>query len=222
MKKFLFAIALLSSLFSYAQPNKGVWFFDANGGVRIGGKVSDLATLNTGFHLDGGVGYMINDVFGIKFDTGYDTYKATRISDGNIDRSYSIRGTFEGLVSISDLFKFGIDEFDLTFYAGYGFTTHINPSVRETEELAGTEWDDNTIKGNDDYVNIPIGLTPRYNINEQLSINLNYAVLLLPIQDHYVDKAFDRSRATDLGIIHNVSVGIQYRIPTSGSKSMFR
>ncbi len=222
MKKIIFTLVLLSSLISNAQVSKGVWFFDANGGARFGGKVSEFSTLKTGLHLDGGVGYMINNIFGIKFDAGYDTYKTTRISDENIDRSYSIRGTVEGLVSISELFKFGIDEFDLTFYAGYGFTTHVNPSVRESDELAGTVWDDNTVKGNDDYVNIPIGLTPRYNINEQLSINLNYAVLLLPIQDNYVDKAFDRSRATDLGIIHNVSVGIQYRIPSSVSKSMFR
>jgi len=69
--------------------------------------------------------------------------------------------------------------------------------------------------------NIQLGLTPRYNINEQLSINLNYATFLLPIQHHYFDLAHDRSRATDLGIIHNVSVGIQYRIP-GASKSMYR
>jgi len=56
------------------------------------------------------------------------------------------------LVSISELFKFGIDEFDLTFHAGYGFTTHVYPSVSQADEAAGIVWADNTILGNDDYV----------------------------------------------------------------------
>jgi hypothetical protein len=220
MKKLLFTIFLISSTVASAQNNKGEWFIDANGGARFGGKVSELSDLKTGVHLDGGVGYMINSVFGVKFDAGYDTYKTVRISDENIDRSYAIRGTVEGLISLSELFKFGVKEFDLTFHAGYGFTTHVNPSVREADEAAGRVWNDNTVKGNDDYVNIQIGLTPRYNINEQFSINLNYATLLLPIQDHYVDMGHDRSRATDLGIIHNVSLGIHYRIPRTSISRM--
>ena len=221
MKRILIAVLLLNVTLVHAQSNFKGWLIDANVGMRLGGKVSDLSDLKTGFHLDGGIGYMITNTFGIKFDTGADTYKAVRSSDGKIDKSYSIRGTIEGLVSLSNLFRFGGDKFDLTFHSGFGFTTHTNRSVREGDKSNGVVWKDASLKGNDDYVNIQFGLTPRYNISEVLSINLNYAFLLLPIQDRYVDLAFDKSNAVgDLGSIQNISLGIQYRIPKP-SKARF-
>lgn len=213
MRKILFTICLLSALSLSAQNTKG-WFLDAHVGTRLGGKVSDTSTLKLGIHADGGVGYMINNVFGIKFDAGFDSYKAINNSTDVVDRSYSIRGTTQGIVCLSELFKFGIDEFGLNFHAGYGFTTHINPSVREQEENNAVLWKDNTTKGNDDYVNIIFGLNPQYHLNKQLSISLDMSALILPLQDHYVDKAFNRKATNKAGMIYNVGVGIQYRIPS--------
>jgi hypothetical protein len=48
--------------------HKTPYYLMLNVGGRFLGNVSDSSTLTPGIHLDGGVGYMFNPIWGIKGD----------------------------------------------------------------------------------------------------------------------------------------------------------
>ena len=201
-----------------AQVEKGV-FIDANFGTRLSGTHSDSSTLGIGYHMDGGLRYMVNKNWGIKADIGYDAFSAKPTNElRDADRSYNIRASIQGVLSISEVAKFGIDEFSLLMHGGFGFSTNINPSWKEKYTDNGGVFGDPALKGNDDMVNFIIGLTPQYVINNKLAINLDFSTIILVKESGYVDREFDASINEGTGIYHNLTVGISYKIPTSASK----
>ncbi|MEY3236878.1 MAG: hypothetical protein RI883_979 [Bacteroidota bacterium] len=213
MKKSLFILTLLLSLFSSAQRGKG-FFLEANFGMRFNGITSDVSKLKPGFHMDGAVGYMINNFVGLKVDGGYDSFRGVKtLSDGTEikDRSYMLRGSVQGVLSISELAKMNVKYFSLLFHTGFGFATNINPSYKKSFTENGGTFTDPVFKGNDDMVNIIFGFTPQYKINNNFLINLDLSTVLLPKQSHYLDRAFDSKDFSKMGAIYNVSVGVTYK-----------
>lgn len=198
MKKGLFIIALAFTFTSSAQstevfeglPSKAGMFFDLNVGSRFSGAKSDSVTLGAGIHVDGGIGYMFNGIIGIKGRLGFDTFKTIEVSNaGDEDKSLMISASLEGVLGIDQLANFGTPGFGLNFHAGFGFSTITNPSWKQSKlDVAGFEFQDPMFKGNDDMVNVIFGLTPKYIINDNISVNADFSFIMLLKQDHTVDR----------------------------------
>ena len=213
MKKLLFLVITMSTLSVSAQNDEGV-FFDLNFGARFAGANSDLVTQGAGLNITGATGYMFSNIVGIRGVLGFDSFKTAVDGDeaGVEDKSYMLRATLEGVLSISQIANFGTDKFDLNFHAGFGFASHVNPSWKE-DRLAvdGFEFEDPALKGNDDMINVVFGLTPKYHINENISITADFSYVMLMKKDWTNDR-YNNTAVEGLDGIVNASVGLSYRL----------
>ncbi len=213
MKKLLFLFITMSTLSVSAQNDEGV-FFDLNFGARFAGANSDLVTQGAGLNITGATGYMFSNIVGIRGVLGFDSFKTALDGDeaGVEDKSYMLRATLEGVLSISQIANFGTDKFDLNFHAGFGFASHVNPSWKE-DRLAvdGYEFEDPALKGNDDMINVVFGLTPKYHINENISITADFSYVMLMKKDWTNDR-YNNTAVEGLDGIVNASVGLSYRL----------
>jgi OmpA-OmpF porin, OOP family len=208
MKK-LSVLILAVSAFSFGSFAQAV-AVNLNVGTRFMGNVSESSTLSTGFHMNGGVTYMINDKLGIKGDMGYDAFSADNIATEVRDRSFMIRGSVQGVLSLSNLFDFETSDFSMLFHAGFGFASNYNPSWKENRLDNGVLFGDPGIKGNDDMINIIFGLTPQYRIKDNWFANFDISGVVLPMESNFVDRAFDATSTQGTGFILNTSVGVTY------------
>jgi hypothetical protein len=208
MKK-LALIVLTATTISVGAVSQEV-LVNLNAGARLLGNVSEFSTPTPGLHLDGGVAYMINDFVGIKGDIGYDGYSVyNKITDVR-DRSFMIRGSVQGILSLSSLFEFESRDFLLHFHTGFGFATHYNPSWKQGRLDDGEVFGDPALKGNDDMINIIFGLTPQYRIKDNWYANFDISGVVLPMESLFVDRAFDATVNQGTGFILNTSVGVTY------------
>jgi hypothetical protein len=148
--------------------------------------------MGAGLNITGATGYMFSNIVGIRGVLGFDSFKTAVDGDeaGVEDKSYMLRATLEGVLSISQIANFGTDKFDLNFHAGFGFASHVNPSWKE-DRLAvdGFEFEDPALKGNDDMINVVFGLTPKYHINENISITADFSYVMLMKKDWTNDRS---------------------------------
>lgn len=212
MKKILFALLTVSTLSVTAQTDEGL-FFDFNFGGRFSGAASDSVTMGPGLHLEGATGYMFSNIVGIRGVLGYDQFKTVEDESNPTieDRSYMLRASLEGVLSISEISGFGTSDFGLNFHAGFGLATNVNPSWKEKREEAGFEFKDPMFKGNDDMINVMMGLNPKYHINENLSINADITYTILSKKDFTSDRS-NNIRVEGMDGILNGSIGLTYRL----------
>ncbi len=195
--------------FALVQSQSNGVHLNFNFGTRVLGSVSDSSTLGAGLHLDGGIGFELNPCYDIRLDGGIDTYTSKNFL-GNIDRSYGIRATLQGVVNLSELGGFSTQTYRLKFHGGVGFYALSNPSFKQTFQANTGSFDDPLIKGNDEMIHFIFGLSPQYCVSERCYINTDLSLLILAEQNHYVDRAFNDSPAKSLGSIVNASLGITY------------
>lgn len=210
MKKLLMAFAIVSSLTAFGQTDEGV-FLDLNFGGRFSGASSDSVSMNPGLHIEGATGYMFSNIVGIRGVLSYDGFKTSELNKSPevIDRSYMLRATLEAVLSISELAGFGTEEFDLNFHTGFGVASQVNPSWKEDRTEAGVVFNDPFLKGNDDMINVTMGLNPKYHISENLSINADISYILLSKRDVTVD-TYNNVKVDGVDGILNGSVGLSY------------
>jgi OOP family OmpA-OmpF porin len=206
--KHLFTILFtVVALFSNAQFIKKL-SLDLNVGGRFGGAVSDSiyggekAKVSQGIHVNGGVRYQLSKLISLRGGISYDGFKTTwgTLPD---DKSELISGSLEAIVNLK---SFQYSDFGLAFHGGFGLSTLSNSKFKE-----GKEFSDPAIKGNDDMINIVLGLTPQFKLNDKISINLDLSTKLLLKTSLYVNAGQD-SRVNDkMGNIFNVAVGATYK-----------
>jgi hypothetical protein len=56
------------------------------------------------------------------------------------------------------------------------------------------------------------GLTPQYNINESLKIDIDLSAVFLPLSDGFVDKTIQTSRYKGMYVLFNPSIGIHFKL----------
>ncbi len=202
---------ILLSLFAFgAHTFSQSTSVNLNVGARLMGNSSDSSKLTPGLHLNGGLSYMINDYLGIKGDLAYDSYAAYHNNSTLRDRSFMIRGSIQGVLSLSNLFEFESRDFSLSLHAGFGFASNYNPSFKKNRLDNGYSFSDPALKGNDDMVNIIFGLTPQYRIKNNWYANFDISGVVLPMESHFVDRHFDSAVNQGTGFILNTSIGITY------------
>ena len=218
--KHLFTILFtVVALFSNAQFIKKL-SLDVNVGGLFGGSVSDDTLTNfkvsPGIHADGGVRYQLNELISIRGGISYDGFKTTGdvTSDStSTDNSSLISGSIEAVVNLKKLkfMSFIPEKIGLNFHAGFGLSTLFNTNFTDAAEKAGIEFSDPGLKGNDDMINIVLGLTPQFKLNDKISINLDLSTKLLVKQSLYVNPGQDSRLNDKMGNIFNVAVGATYK-----------
>jgi OmpA-OmpF porin, OOP family len=168
--------------------NKGV----TPGGVN--GKSFSSTNLNF-IHTDIGIRYMLNTKCGLRFNAGFDNLKNGK--DQVAFSSNYTRLSISGIMNLTAVLGMK-NKFGMLFHSGLGFSGLSNNKFA-------------FIKGADNMFNFSLGLTPMYNVNEKLSINLD----IVSIANIYQDNRYDFSgtydnQGFDGGLI-NVSLGISYR-----------
>lgn len=210
MKKILIALLTVTSFSGFAQTDEGV-FLDLNFGGRFSGANSDSVSMSPGLHIEGATGYMFSNIVGVRGVLSYDGFKTSELnaSPEVIDRSYMLRATLEAVLSISEIAGFGTEEFDLNFHSGFGIASQVNPSWKKDRTEAGVEFNDPFLKGNDDMINVTMGLNPKYHISENISINADITYVLLSKRDVTVD-TYNNVKVDGMDGILNGSVGLSY------------
>ena len=190
---------------------------DANLGGRFGGSISDTAineksaSLSPGLHFDGGIRYQVNKLISIRGGMSYDNFKTTwegqDLSD-SIDEASMLGGTIEAVVNLKELkfMSFIPKKIGLNLHAGFGLSTISNPAYQKDKIFT-----DAGIEGNDDVVTIVLGLTPQYQLNDKISINLDIAAKFLAKQSLYFNAGQDSRANETMGNIFNVAVGATYK-----------
>jgi len=174
------ALIALTTFTTQAQTDEAL-FLDFKIGTRLAGEESDLTTLGAGLNIQGGLGYMVTKIWGFKGDLGFNTIKTKSIANSNVvDRSALVRSSLQGVLDVAELANFGIENFGLNIHSGFGWSTIQNPSWKKAQT---SEFTDPGIKGNDDVINIIIGLNPQYRINDRLYLDVDYSFNMLAKQD---------------------------------------
>lgn len=212
MKKLLFTILTITSAFSFqslSQNDAGI-NLGLNVGTSLGGFYnSEEVTSGPGLNVQASAGYMFNNLYGARAVIGFNTFNTSSIASDVTNSSLTIRTSVEGVLRVSQLAGFGTDKFDLDFHAGFGIASHSNSSWKETRIEGGYEFSDPLFKGNDDMINIPIGLTPQYHLSEQLSLNLDLSYILLMKRDWDLDYSVKHEGVDGLFAI---SLGVIFRL----------
>ena len=204
MKKIIILAAIAFTTFTTeAQSKKGL-FLDVRTGARIGGAVADNLTLKPGLNLQGGIGFMFNKYVGIKGDLGFNTFSSDLpLKPDAVDRSYVFRSSLQGILSISELAHFNIKNFGLNFHVGFGFSSFENPSWKKSQTILNDPY----FKGNDDAIDIRIGLNPQYDITDHFSLDLDYTFNMFLFQGATVDRT---QATTGITNFSTISVGLTY------------
>ena len=193
MKKLFIVIALFTGVSANAQTETAITstdgglFIDFGIGSRFGGITSEATKMQVGLNIDGGLGYMFNNMIGIRGNVSFSNFKAVEVGNEAIsDRGGNVQASLQAIVSISEAANFQTPSFGLNFHTGFGFGTIFNPDFKTSYVETHGEFGDPMIKGNDDVVNFVFGLSPRFKINDKISVLVDATHLLLLKQDQSV------------------------------------
>lgn len=224
MKKIFLALALLTGVSANAQTastetpattaSSSGLFIDFGIGSRFGGITTESTIMQVGLNLDGGIGYMFNNIFGVRGNMSFNTFKAVDVNNEAVsDRGGNLQMSLQGVVSISEAVNFGTPGFGLNFHTGFGFGTIFNPDFKAEYVETHGEFLDPMIKGNDDVVNYVFGLSPRFPINDKICVTLDVSHLILFKQDNYYDRRYSNAQLenTNQGIT-TTTVGISINL----------
>lgn len=163
-------------------------------------------------HFGAGISYDFNEVYGIKLDFASDKFRPKN-DISNLETGINVtRISLQGTLNLSKAIKKGKakhalnvikkesnpDFFNLIAHAGGGVST-IKPI-------------DNS--GNDNAINVIMGLTPNFKITEGLYFSLDTS-LIFNIAQHYNfdgSLAYEKTPNSFTGITYSVTGGIIYKI----------
>ncbi|TDR23014.1 hypothetical protein [Flavobacterium cheniae] len=195
MKKTYFIMAiLLCSLFlsknTYAQIGVEV-NYGLNGVFEP--SINDLS------HLGGAISYDFDETYGMKIDFASDKFRTKNLlftEETGIDITrISLQGTMNITTAFSRASSY--DFFNLIAHAGAGYSL-VKSSFNS---------------GNDNLVNVVMGLTPRFKITDGLYFAIDTSVIFNISQHYNFDGSFSYTEAVNsfTGITYNVTGGIIYK-----------
>lgn len=181
MKRFL--LLLMSFVFSIAiaqeeEVSDGLqsstynkWSVDLNGGLsrpttpfELGYYVEDFSF----FHIDLGARYMFNPKFGVKVDVGYDSFENPK--DVSPFKTQYHRANLQGVLNVGRLLNFE------DFSKRLNLQLHMGPGYSFMKS--------NNFEGNDNMVNLLMGLTGQVKLNDKIAFNADFT-MINNIRQHY-------------------------------------
>ena len=195
MKKTYFIIAiLLCALFlpknTYAQV-----------GVEVNYGLNGVfePSINNLSHLGGAISYDFDETYGVKIDFASDKFRTKNLlftEETGIDIT---RISLQGTMNVSTAFSraSSYDFFNLIAHAGAGYSL-----VKSSYNA-----------GNDNLVNVVMGLTPRFKITDGLYFAIDTSVIFNISQHYNFDGSFSYQDNINsfTGITYNLTGGIIYK-----------
>jgi OOP family OmpA-OmpF porin len=207
MKIFYTLFAVVAIAFSGLAQDSHKMFLEYNVGLRLGKMKSSENFRISSTDICAGMGfrYMFNDVVGIRVDGSYDAISNKDTLNDEMSRSTMLRGSVQGVVSVSQLANFDSDRFSLLFHGGFGATTLYNADFKSQNP----DYDDQKFfKKQDDMINLIFGLTPQIHVNESITIGADISYVTLLLQDKTAD--FRGSTEKSVGGYMNATLGITF------------
>ena len=207
MYKLLLLAFFSSSIIFAQQEDKSKPFnqFSIDGGIGLN---KGLKSFTNGYSsklspisLNLGVRYMFNQKFGLKFDMGYDNLMK---SSSSLDyTSQYTRGSIQGVVNLATIFNFN------KFTTNFGLLGHLGTGF---SALCGKDF--GLIKKADNTINLIVGLTPQYKINERVAVYLDLAYTSNLMSDYNYDlkSRISPSPQKSVTSLFNTTIGVSYKI----------
>lgn len=200
------------------SPNKEKWYkegwvLQAGIGMRNFGRRSENIDKVPGLSTYGSVGYMFDDIWGIRGRADYYNHIISPgYGDNEQSTAHSVALSLMGSADLIPLITGGSSSpWHLNAYLGAGLTTSWNPDMQETREAQNPdyEWNDPLFKGHDDMGHIIFGITPQYQFNSSWAISLDFSTFTMLSQDFTYDY---KTRITDDGVGFNstLSIGVVF------------
>ncbi|NCT09942.1 MAG: OmpA family protein [Flavobacteriia bacterium] len=145
-----------------------------------------------------GVRYMLNNKFGLRIDLGFSKFNESKGTTPFSSNYY--RATIEGIVNIGNVLNFNSwsKRINLLFHTGGGFS-----SLNTLEP---------TVNGGDGMVNLLVGLTPQFKINDKISLFADFSSIIHFGQGNSIDGGPNpTSRETNVSMF-NTSLGVNIAI----------
>ena len=206
MKKLIFTLAFASALTAVnaqtqnktASQDFKKWSIELAGGINNAQSAYTLGSPIAGINLltvDLGVRYMINNIFGIKADAGYNRFKKGDVVTSSVDtyNSRYYRLDLQGVANVGKLLNFK------TFTSKLGLLAHtgVGMGAVRSGDL------------NDLTPNLIYGLTGQYKLSNKFALTLDASNIMNKHQTY----AFDlRSNANENGSLLNMTLGLTYYI----------
>ena len=156
-------------------------------------------SINEISHFGGGITYDFDETYGVKLDFASDKFRTKNIlftDETGIDVTrISIQGTINLSVAITRASSY--DFFNLIAHAGGGYSL-----VKSTYNA-----------GNDNLVNVVMGLTPRFKITDGLYFAVDASTVFNISQHYNFDGSFSYQDNINsfTGITYNLTAGIIYK-----------
>ncbi len=155
--------------------------------------------------------FMLNDRFGLKGEFSFNSFKFSKDNPSPADtglymQSFYYRTSLVGVTNLGNLLKFKsrTDKFGLLLHTGAGFSI-----LQSDKTLRHVEWKNDF---SDIMINLTLGLSPQYKINERMAVNLDFLVVAHLFQTFAFDMNTAGNREGFDGIILNLSGGVSYYI----------
>lgn len=200
------ALAVIGTASAQEKPYNQ-WSIDVNGGltkpVRKMTPGYNTNTVNSFYHVDLGVRYMVNNKFGVKADFGYDN-----MQDGKNSKSFKTnyyRVNLQGIANLGRIMNFEewTNTINVQGHAGFGY------SWMTSDNFTGT----------DNMVNAIVGLTGQVRLSDRIALNADFSMINNIKQDYTFDGAtrLNGSRGVE-GTMFNATVGISFYLGQSGKQ----
>lgn len=214
MKKILLLVSLFVFSYTIAQEEEmqgasfNKWSIDLNGGLsrpttpfEVGYFVDDFSF----YHVDLGVRHMLNPKFGFKLDFGYDSFENSKYSSPFKSTYY--RANLQGVVNLGRVLNFE------DFAKNLNFQIHFGPGYSVLTS--------NNFEGNDNIVNVLLGLTAQYKLTERVALNADFT-MINNIRQHY---SFDGTSAPGVvredrgfnGTLYNATLGLSFYLGSNNT-----
>jgi hypothetical protein len=213
-KSVLVIIAVLCIGSVFAQSN-APYNVELNIGTRLlQMKNADVNYSCSVADLGAGIGitymlYNVTDVdflksIGFKLDYGYDQATSKILDSDTKTVSTIMRGSGQLVIDVNDLFAMNLSPFGLVLHGGGGASFLNNPA--------------STLPKADMMFNFVAGATPRYWLNDNMAISMDFTLVGLLLQDRGVEMIDRLGADKEFGYYGNVSVGFTYAIDDFRSK----
>lgn len=195
MKKTYFVMAMMLCAFILPKKSFGQIGIEVNYGLNgvFEPSINDLS------HLGGAISYDFDETYGMKIDFASDKFRTKNplfTEETGIDVT---RISLQGTMNISTAFTraSNYNFFNLIAHAGAGYSL-VKSSYNS---------------GNDNLVNVVMGLTPRFKITDGLYFAVDTSVIFNISQHYNFDGSLSYTDAVNsfTGITYNVTGGIIYK-----------
>lgn len=202
MMKILFtALLSIAVAAASAQTDYNKWSIGGSVGIHKALRTTDVRI--GGYqphHFGGNLRYMATNRFGIMGDLGYDFLDVYH-KPGFEKNSHYFRISLQGVINAGDIFRF--DNFSnhigLLFHGGAGVS-----------RLWQTASEGQTEGPRDNMGSFIAGLTPQIKVNDKLSFNADFSVIVNARQDRGYGFGADVNKIGFDGSMVNISIGASY------------